>query len=344
MRLTVESVAALTGGEVFGDPNFVLDGVSGIDNSSPTQLTFLADINKASMLTGCKAGCVLMPKAAKGKDLEYKGNIIYSDNPHWSFVLILRQIQLERRPKKGWGVHPTAVVDPTARLGKYVHIGPHCVIEKDAVVGDFSTIYPNCFIGERAQVGKNCLLYPGVVLRDDCVVRDRVIIHPNAVIGADGFGYMHMENRHEKIPQLGRVIIEDDVEIGALTAIDRAALEETRIGAGTKIDNLVQIAHNVKIGKACIVVSQAGIAGSSSLGDGVVVAGQVGIVDHVNIGSRAVITAGTGIMSDVEPGAIMFGVPARPHREALKIQAIIGKLPQIYSTIKLIKKKLKLED
>jgi UDP-3-O-[3-hydroxymyristoyl] glucosamine N-acyltransferase len=250
----------------------------------------------------------------------------------------MRKFAEELFPKRAPGVHPSAVIDPSAQIGEGASIGAHCVVEKNARVGAGTVLYPNCFIGANAVVGKDCLFYPGVVLRENCEAGDRVIIHPNSVIGADGFGYIQQEGRHEKIPQLGRVVLENDVEIGALTAIDRATLAETRIGAGTKIDNQVQIAHNVRTGKGCIIVAQAGIAGSSTLGDGVVIAGQVGVVDHVKIGSYSVITAGSGVMSDLPEKSVVFGVPARPHMQALKIQVLISKLPEMYAFFKKMSK------
>ncbi|MFH1620178.1 MAG: UDP-3-O-(3-hydroxymyristoyl)glucosamine N-acyltransferase, partial [bacterium] len=183
-------------------------------------------------------------------------------------------------------------------------------------------------------------LYPQTVIRENCSAGDKVIIHSGVVIGSDGFGYVKVEERREKIPQIGTVAVEDDVEIGSGSTVDRATLGETRIGAGTKIDNLVQIAHNVTIGKNCIIIAQVGIGGSSSVGDGAILAGQAGIADHVRIGSRAVVTAQTGVMSEIPDGSVVFGSPSRPHREALKLHVLCSKLPEIYETVNELKKKL----
>jgi UDP-3-O-[3-hydroxymyristoyl] glucosamine N-acyltransferase len=212
-------------------------------------------------------------------------------------------------------------------------------VERGAVVEAGAIIYSGCFIGANARVGSGSLLYPNVVLREDTQVGARCIIHAGAVLGADGYGFATIEGRQRKIPQIGRVVVEDDVEIGANVTIDRATVGETRVGAGTKIDNLVHIAHNVQIGRDCLIVAQVGISGSTKVGDRVTLAGQVGIVGHLTIGDGAVVAAQSGVMNDVEPGAVLFGSPARPHREAMKLQAIFGKLPEIYEAIRSLRKK-----
>ncbi|MFA5161627.1 MAG: UDP-3-O-(3-hydroxymyristoyl)glucosamine N-acyltransferase [Elusimicrobiales bacterium] len=339
MKLKLSEIAAITGGELEGRPDDFVRGPASIENAPEGSLVYLADFSKKGSLAGSKAACAILPKAAKGLERPFSGGVIYAEDPHWAFTLVLRHVQKAERPAPPAGIHPSAVIDPSASIGAGVYIGAHCVVEKNASVGAGSALYPNCYIGENASLGENCVFHPGVVFLRDCVAGDRVVIHGNAVIGADGFGYIRRGVVQEKIPQLGNVVIENDVEIGAATTIDRAALTQTRVGAGSKIDNLVQIAHNVNIGRNCIIVSQAGVAGSSRLGDNVVVAGQAGIVDHVKIGNGAIVTAGTGIMSDVPDGAVMFGSPARPHAQMLKIVAILGKLPEMYAFFRKLKKK-----
>lgn len=339
MTINLKELAELLGGELLGDAMASMTGAAGAEKAGPYDVTYLEDVSKKKILDGCKAGCAILPRAARETELPYSGNRIYVDNPKWAFAVLLRRIQLEKRPKTPWGVHPTAVIHGTAKLGKYCHVGPHAVIEKDAVIGDFSIIAAHCYIGEHVVVGSNCHFYPRVTVREECVIGSRVMIHPGAVIGADGFAYVFVNGRHEKIPQLGIVVIEDDVEIGAGTTIDRAMLDETRIGAGTKIDNLVQIGHNVRIGRACIIVAQAGIAGSSVLEDGVVIGGQVGLADHVRLGKGSMVAAQSGIMADLAPGQVVFGSPARPRLEAMKILAIMGKLPEMYAFFKKMKAK-----
>ena len=339
MKIALSELAKLVEGELEGAPEFCVEGIAPVESAGPSQATYIAALPKLKLLEGCKAGCVIVPSQAKGAALPYKGNKIYVKDPQWAFVIILRQLQLEKKPKTPWGIHPTAVVSPSAKIGKYAAVGAHCVIESDAVVGDFSIVSPQCYIGSSAQIGKNCFRYPQVCVREDCVIGDKAILHPGVVIGSDGFGYAQRNNRHEKIPQLGRVVVENDVEIGANTTIDRATLGETRIGEGTKIDNLVQIAHNVTIGKHCIIIAQTGIAGSSVIGNGVVLAGQSGIADHAKIGDGVVLAAQSGAMGTIAPKTILFGSPAQPHMEAMKQQVLIRKLPEIYEVVKKLRKK-----
>jgi UDP-3-O-[3-hydroxymyristoyl] glucosamine N-acyltransferase len=340
MNMTLAETAALCGGELEGDAQLRVTALAPVENAPEGSLSYLADFKKIKLLEGCKAACVILPADAKGKPRPFAGAAIYAKEPHWAFTLVMRRIFGDTAPKRELGIHPTATVHPSAKIGGKVSIGANVVIAAGASVDYGTDIHPNCVVEQNASIGKHCTLYPGVVVRYDCVLGDNVIIHPNSVIGADGFGYIFRGGVHEKIPQLGRVVIESDVEIGALTAVDRAMMAETRIGAGTKIDNLVQIAHNVKTGRACIIISQTGISGSCELGDGVVLAGQVGMADHVKIGSGAVLAARCGVMSDIEPGAVMFGTPARPHMQGLKIQALMAKLPEMHADIKELKKKL----
>ena len=208
----------------------------------------------------------------------------------------------------------------------------------DAVIGDNTVIFPQVYIGKRVQIGQNCILYPQVTVREDCVLKNRVILQSGARIGGDGFGFIFHEGRHQKIPQIGNVIIEDDVEIQANSCVDRAKLAHTVVGANTKVDNLVQIAHNVKVGQSCIMCSQVGIAGTTTLGNGVVAAGQVGIIGHLHIGNGVQIAAQSGVTCDIPDGVPYFGTPAKPMKEMLRILAVQGKLPEIYKELKLIKK------
>ncbi len=213
-------------------------------------------------------------------------------------------------------------------------------MEPSAKIGSGTIIYPGCYIGHNVRIGNDCLIYANVVLREDTQIGDRVIIQPGAVIGSDGYGFAALNGKHYKVPQIGNVVVEQDVEIGANVTIDRATTGETRIGEGTKIDNLVHIAHNVMIGRNCLIVAQVGISGSTKIGNSVTLAGQVGVTGHLTIGDNAVITAQSGVMSDVKPGEVLFGSPVRPMKQAMKLQAIYGKLDEIYETIKQVRKKL----
>ncbi len=340
MNLTAKEISELVKGELEGNPALRIDGVSPLESAGPSHLAYLAGLKKAGLIKDTKAGCLILPLEARGKELPFSGSRIYVSNPKWAFTLVLRQIQIERRPKVRWGIHPSAVVDPTSKIGKYASIGPYCVLEKDVVIGEFSVLKAHVYVGEKVAIGKNCLLYPQVTVRENCSLGDHVIVHSGAVIGSDGFGYVQVDSKHEKIPQLGTVIVEDDVEVGAGSTIDRATLGETKIGAGTKIDNQVQIAHNVSIGRGCIIVAQVGVAGSSSLGEGVVIAGQAGISDHVHIGSRAVVAGQSGVRSDVPDGSVVYGIPAKPRTEAFRLLTLYNKLPEIYQSLKEIKKRI----
>ncbi len=319
--LLARDIASLVGGELTGDASVAIQGAAGLDEASEKEISFFHNLKYIASLQKTKALVVLIPQNTNGTTLPKGKTLIRVANPQWAFAQVLGLIEKERQvhPK---GVHPKAHVEPTAVLG----------------VG--TSVYPGCYIGHNVRVGAECLLYPNVVLREDTRVGDRVIIHAGAVLGADGYGFATQNGRHHKIPQIGRVVVEDDVEIGANVTIDRATTGETRIGAGTKIDNLVHIAHNVQIGRDCLIVAQVGISGSTQVGNRVTLAGQVGVTGHLTIGDGAVIAAQSGIMSDVEPGAVLFGSPARPHKQAMKLLAIYGKLDELYDAVKKLKKKL----
>jgi len=239
-----------------------------------------------------------------------------------------------RSPSIAVGIHPTAVIGDRAVIGRGVSIGPYAVIADGAQVGDRSVIYPHAYIGTAAAVGADCTIYPHASIRERCRVGDRVILHSGVVIGSDGFGYATVQGVHQKIPQVGIVVVEDDVEVGANTAIDRARFGTTRIGKGTKIDNLVQIAHNVDIGAHCLIVAQVGIAGSTRLGHHVTLGGQCGVTGHVHIGDHSMVTAKSGISKDVPPKTVMRGSPAQENSLGKAQEVAIRRLPQSQATIK----------
>jgi UDP-3-O-[3-hydroxymyristoyl] glucosamine N-acyltransferase len=320
IHLLAKDVASAVKGELLGDGSVAVEGAAGLDEASEKELSFFHNTKYIDALQKTKARVVLIPQQTNGTTLPQGKTLIRVPNPQWAFAQVLGLIDQQRQhhPK---GVHPKAHVEPSATIGAG------------------TVVYPGCYIGHNARVGKDCLIYPNVVLREDTEVGDQVIIHAGAVLGADGYGFATLEGRHHKIPQIGRVVIENDVEIGANVTIDRATTGETRVGTGTKIDNLVHIAHNVHIGRDCLIVAQAGLAGSTKVGHRVTLGGQVGIVGHLTIGDGAVIAAQSGIMNDVEPGAVLFGSPARPHKQAMKLQAIYGRLEEIYDAFIQLKKK-----
>jgi UDP-3-O-[3-hydroxymyristoyl] glucosamine N-acyltransferase len=238
------------------------------------------------------------------------------------------------------GIHPAAVISPKSRLGKNVGVGACAVIEDGAVIGDNSIIYAGCYIGCDVRIGRDCIFYPHVALRERVTVGDRVFIQSGTVVGSEGFGYAKVDGKYRLIPQVGTVVIEDDVEIGANVTIDRARFDKTVIGRGTKIDNLVQIAHNVTVGEDSIIVAQAGISGSTRIGHNVTIAGQAGLVGHIEIGDGAILAAKAGISKSVPPGAMVSGYPARPHNEMLRINAALQRLPEMVKTLAELKKRL----
>ena len=228
------------------------------------------------------------------------------------------------------GIHPTAVISPNATLGQNVSVGAYTVIEDGVKIGDNTVILPQCYIGKDVTVGKNCTIYPQVVIREQCVLKDYVILQAGAKIGSDGFGFTFHDGRHQKIPQIGNVVIGNDVEIQSNTCIDRAKISSTVIGDNTKIDNLVQIGHNVRVGMSSICCAQVGVAGTTDIGNGVILAGQVGLAGHMTIGDRAQVGAQSGVMTSIPAGQTYFGYPAMPQREAFKQQVILRKMPEMY--------------
>lgn len=340
--LTVAELAALVGGEALGDASAVVAGLAELSSAGPQDVAFLENPKYAEAAAVSKAACLLLPPAAKDAPCAAKSRVIVAE-PRAAFAVLVKQVDAAQRAKRsGGGVSPKASVHRGAKLGKDVTVGDFAVIGDGAVVGDGATIMPQCYVGENAKIGKDVLLYPQVVVREECEIGDRVIVHAGTVIGSDGFGFLtdKKTGRHTKIPQIGNVVIQDDCEIGAGVTIDRAAVGTTLVEAGTQIDNLVQVAHNVRIGRDSVIVSQVGIAGSTTVGRNVILAGQAGVAGHVKIGDGAVITAQTGVMSDVPPKAVLFGSPGRPHREAFKLQALYGKLPELFERLKEVEKKL----
>jgi UDP-3-O-[3-hydroxymyristoyl] glucosamine N-acyltransferase len=317
MRL--EELANLLGGELLGDGSVDVHAVAPPEAAGPGTITVCATPTALRVARERGATAVVV------REGEVEGlPAIRVPNPRLALALLIEALGPRR-----WhpaGIHPTAVVAPGAELAEGVGIGPLAVVEEGARIGPGTVLHAHAYVGPHAAVGSECILYPHAVVGERCVLGDRVILHSGAVLGADGFGFVQEPTGHRKIPHVGIVVVEDDVEIGACTTIDRATLGETRIGAGTKIDNLVQIAHNVRIGRRCLIAAQTGIAGSAVVEDDVVIAGQVGVGDHVRIGRGAVVLALSGVTKDVPPGQVVSGFPARPHREALREAAMLREL------------------
>ena len=335
MTFSLHELAQACGGKLIGDPNAEVTGVASLSEAGPNDITFFADPRYAVQLRKTRAAAVFVP-------LDFAGSIqparIHVSNPSRAF----EQIVLKLAPKPvvfAPGVHSTAVVDPSAKIGNRVSIQPHAVIEAGARIGDNSVIGAGSYIGHESVIGESCLIYPNVTIRERTKIGARVIIHSGAVIGADGFGFETIDGRYQKIPQIGIVQIDDEVEIGANTTIDRARFGRTWIQAGVKIDNLVQIAHNVIIGKNSIIAAQTGISGSTRVGENVKMAGQVGVIGHLTIEDGTVIAAQSGISRDL-PGGAWFGSPAVPLPEAKRQIALIHRLEKLVDRIKAIENKL----
>ena len=337
---TVRSLADLVGGTVAGDGGeTVVTSISDLRSAQPDQLSFFANAKYEADARASRAAAILVsPKDAP----RFTFTRIVVESPSAAFGTIsglFAPPPIRDEP----GVHPTAVVAPDAVLGEGISIAPHVVVSAGVKIGARTVIGANCFIGEGSSIGADARIYPLVTIRERSVIGARVIIHSGTVIGADGFGYDFdpKTGRHVKIAHTGHVRIDDDVEIGANTTVDRGRFGRTHIAEGVKIDNLVQIAHNVTIGAHSIIVSQTGISGSTSLGRYVTLAGQVGLAGHLNIGDRATITAQSGLNKDVPAGAILAGHHALPIRESLKLEALTRRLPELVERLKALEEKLK---
>ncbi len=339
MPTCLSELAQLVEGELVGDGAVLISGARPLKEAGPDDISFLEDPRYLRELHGSRAAAVVVGKSLPAPD---RPSIRVAD-PLAAFLIIVRHFRGVEHGTKA-GIDPRAAVHYTARIGQGTSIAPFAVIGERTVLGERCQVHSGVIIGKNCRIGDGVILYPGVVLYDDTILGHRVVIHANSVIGGDGFGYRFHQGKHLKVPQLGNVEIGDDVEIGACTTIDRGTFQPTRIGEGTKIDNLVQIAHNCQLGQNNLIVSQVGIAGSSSTGDYVVIAGQVGIVDHAHIGTGAVIGAKAGVTKDVAPGLRMLGAPATPEREQKRILMTLERLPEMRRDLKRIKQQLGLRD
>jgi UDP-3-O-[3-hydroxymyristoyl] glucosamine N-acyltransferase len=326
IALTAASIADLVAGKLEGDGSAVVEAVAPLDRAGPTDLSFLAAERYAAQFAESRVGVVLIaPELAKAEGPARTRIVV--PKPHEALLRVLPK--LYREPAAVAGVHPTATIGRGARIGASVSIAAGAVLGDGCVIGDGTMVGANVVIGAGVEIGAKCKLFPNVVLYPGARLGDRVAVHAGAVIGSDGFGYVYHDNAHQKIPHVGRCIVENDVEIGANTTIDRGSIGDTVIGAGTKIDNLVQVAHNVRIGRLCLLMSQVGVAGSCIVEDGAILAGQVGLSGHITVGKGARLAAQAGVFGDIPAGETWSGYPARPHKEALRAQAALFKLSRI---------------
>lgn len=328
--MTVDELAALVGGQVSGQGNVVINGVAAIADAAAGEITFLGNQKYLAALKKSQASAALVP-------LDFTAEIpavkILVENPMAAIAKVLEKFAPPPVVFDA-GIHPTAVIGADVVLGKNVSIQPYAVIEAGVKIGDETVVGAHSYIGHGTVLGANCRIHPNVTIRERTLIGNRVMIHSGAVIGGDGFGYEFSNGKHIKIPQTGIVQIDDDVEIGCNTAVDRARFGRTWIQEGTKIDNLVQIAHNVVVGRHSVIVSQAGISGSSKLGQYVTLAGQVGLVGHIEVGDQVIVGAQAGVSKDIPAKEIWLGSPATPMQEQKEKFANINRLPKLFARVK----------
>lgn len=340
VRKTLSELADHVGGRVIGDPNVEIAKVAAIDEAGPGEITFLAHPRYRAHLARSKASAVIVGPGDVGEEASTAARgFLEVAHPYVAFAKIL---QLFSPPCRYDGqVSPLASIDSTAVLDEGVTVFPYVYVGQRVRVKNGSVLYPGVFLGDGAEVGMSCVLHPQVTVREGCCLGNRVVLHAGVVIGSDGFGYAGEGRERIKIPQVGIVVVEDDVEIGANTTVDRATLGRTVIGRGSKIDNLVQIAHNVVIGEDSIIAAQAGIAGSTRIGNEVTLAGQVGVVNHIEIGDKAKIGPQSGVPRSVPAGALLSGgIGAAPHQEWLKVMTLLPHLPKLWATVRRLEKKV----
>ena len=335
--MKLSEIAERLGGVLEGDGDIEITAVAGLKEAGSGDLSFLANPKYAAQVAESGASAVIVPN---DWDRAVKCALIRAENSDHAFAEAA-ELFYEPVPAASPGIHSSAVVDESARIGDGVSIGANCTVEAGVVIGANTVIQSNCVIGYKTVIGENCLLYPLVSTREFTEIGNRVIIHNGSVIGSDGFGYaVQKDGSRTKIPQIGKVVIEDDVEIGANVAIDRARFGKTRIGKGTKIDNLVQIAHNVVIGEHSVMCGQAGVSGSTTIGSRVILAGQAGLAGHLEVGDGAIVGAQAGVMKDVDPKDFVIGSPAMPHLQFKKMVANTILLPKLKEKIKLLEDEL----
>lgn len=333
--LSVVEISRLVNGELVGDGNLMIHGANRLDEAQPGEMAFIASAKylRSAALSHASALIVYPEFTDPAK------TFIRVQDPYTAFLKVVAYLNPKREALAS-GIHATAIIGADTNLGKDVAIGPYVVIGRACTIGARVQIYPGTVIADGVEIGDDTVIYANVTIREDVQVGRRVILHPGVVLGADGFGFRQVNGAIEKIPQLGYVILEDDVEIGANTTIDRAVVGATRIGKGSKLDNLIQVGHNVVIGQQTLIAAQTGISGSCKIGNGVLMGGQVGLADHVTIGDRAILGAQAGITKEVAPGVMVSGYPAREHFRAKREEAVIRKLPEIWKMIQALQKQM----
>ncbi len=337
---TADLVAFLQPRAKRGATTETIHGIAALAGAQSGDLSFLGNSKYKNEVVATAASVVLLPADYAG---EPKTNQLFLlvDNPSVALARLCTHLEQQLWPRSAPGVHVTAQVAPGANVAATATIGPLCIVEDGAVVGERTHLQGQVFVGRGARIGDDCWLMPGAIVAAECVLGCRVRLQPGVVIGSDGFGYELVAGRHEKVPQIGTVVIENDVEIGANSTIDRARFSRTVIGEGTKIDNLVQIGHNVVIGKHCIICGLAGISGSTTLEDYVVLGGQVGLAGHITLGRGAQVGAQSGVPADLAPGAAVFGTPSLPLMLEQRLTVLRQRLPELFRRVDAIEQQLK---
>ncbi len=337
---TTAEIAALVGARrTTGSTTRPVTDVASLSTARAGDLSFLGNAKYKGQVAGCAATVVLLPLDYAGEP--QNGQVyLFVDNPSVALARVCARIEQTLWPKPAPGVHPSAVVAPSAQVDPTAHVGPLCVIEDGVQIGAGTVLQASVFVGRDARLGEGCYVMPGCVIASTCSLGQRVRLQPGVIVGADGFGYEFVQGRHEKVPQIGTVVIGDDVEIGANSTLDRARFSRTVVGEGTKIDNLVQIAHNVVIGRHCILCSQVGISGSTILEDFVILGGQVGVGGHVTLGKGSKAGGQAGIAHDVPAGAYVNGNPAIPYLLERRLAILQQRLPDLFKRVGALEKNL----
>jgi len=335
LSYTLKELAERISGKIIGDETLCIKGINSLQEARENEISFFTDNRYRNELTNTRAGALITSQVIEA----FQGSLIIASNPNLAYAKVTALFVTP--PANFPGISDKAFIHETSEIGEDVSIHPMAYIGREVVIENGVNIFAGVFIGDNVRIGNNTIIYPNVSILHGCVIGHDVIIHAGTVIGSDGFGFVRDGEEHLKIPQIGIVQIDDHVEIGANNCIDRAAFGKTWIKRGVKTDNLVQIGHNVVIGENTIVVSQAGISGSVKIGQEVLIGGQVGLMDHISIGDRSMIGAGSGLYKSIEPGEIVSGIPAMPHRQWLKTLNVIQQLPRMLDRIRKLEKKIR---
>ena len=338
MEFTASTIAGFLKGEIEGNPEIKVNAVAKIEEGFEGALSFFANPAYEQYVYTTKSSIILVNKTFVPSG-EVKATLIRVDNAYEAFASLLQLVEQSKPRKKG--IHPTAVIEPSAKIGDNVYIGAHSYIGENCTIGSGCSIYPNVYVGDNSKIGNNSTLYAGVKIYHECQIGNECTLHAGVVIGSDGFGFAPSTGEYSKIPQLGNVIIEDNVEIGANSTIDRATMGSTIIRKGVKLDNLIQIGHNAEVGENTVMAAQSGVAGSTKVGKNCMIGGQVGIAGHIKIGDGAKLGAQAGIMSNIDENAVILGSPALDIKQYMRSYAIFRKLPDLKTKLDALEKDLK---